>query len=210
MLVNLFCVSLGVLFGWAFFRISQFHIEKRTQDIEKLAHVKKKGTLWLYIGFSAWGFALISAVVADMNARFEIMFLFSLCLSIGWIDWLISKIPNELLLGMILCKLLFLLADHRAPFIKQGLIGLALAFLIFMIPSLLGMPIGGGDIKYAAVIGFCFGLFPFFQVLLIMAAAQGAYLLYLLITKKGNWKTFAPMGPFISLGVMITALCPVL
>ena len=72
------------------------------------------------------------------------------------------------------------------------------------------VPVGIGDIKYGAVAGFYFGALGFIEVMLVMSAAELIYLGYLLITGKGNWKTWAPMGPYISVGMLFTALFPLI
>ena len=74
---------------------------------------------------------------------------------------------------------------------------------------LIGIPIGTGDVKYSAAIGYCLGAFGYLQAALIMAAGLLIYLIYLVATKKGSLKTAVPMGPYLSLGVIVTALYPV-
>ena len=206
MLNNVISIFIGFILGWAFYKITVIDLENRTQDLAKLDHVKSKCSMWSFIGLTVLGTGIICVIISNLTTRYEVMILFCICLSISWVDWLISKIPNEFLLALLLCKLLFMLLDHQEEFLKQGLIGFAAASFLFLIPSIIGIPIGAGDIKFAAVIGFYFGLMPFVQIILIMAVALLAYLVYLLITKKGSWKTMAPMGPFFSFGVMLTAL----
>jgi len=67
---------------------------------------------------------------------------------------------------------------------------------------------GAGDVKFAGVIGFAFGFYSFFQAMVLMGFMVLLYLLYLLITKKGNLKTATPMGPYLSLGLVLTMLFP--
>lgn len=201
---------MGLVMGWAFYRIALFLIEKRTQSLEIIRKIKQKSRMWLYTGFSACGYAFVSLILPHSSERYQTMLLFSICLCIGWIDWLIRKIPNELLLALILCKVVFLTTGHHLAFLIQGLIGLAIGFFVFMLPSILKIPIGAGDIKYAAVIGFYLGVLNFIQVMLVTALALLIYLVYLLITKKGNWKTAAAMGPYLSLGSIFTVLFPIM
>lgn len=199
----------GILMGLAFYQISAVQIENRTADILILQKVKRKSDVALFIGFTALGFGLIGMIVADRSARFETMVLFCICLCIGWIDFLIRRIPNELVLSIVLCKVLFLCVHHEFGSLLQSLIGLAAALFIFLIPFQIKMPIGTGDIKYAAVVGFYLGVLGFLQVMAVMAAALMVYLVYLLATKKGSWRTAAAMGPYISLGVIVATLFPI-
>ena len=209
-LVSVFFAAMGLGAGWIFYKISASLIERKTADNEKIAKVKLRSSMWMYAGISALGFALISIIIPHSMTRYETMLLFSICLSIGWIDWLIRKIPNELLLSLILCKAAFLLYNGHPELLIQGFIGLAVGFIVFSLPSLLRIPIGAGDIKYAAVVGFYFGVFSFIEVMVVMAAALAIYLLYLMITKKGNLRTSAAMGPYISVGILFTALFPMI
>ena len=202
-------VLMGLGLGCIFYAISLFQIQSRTADIGILRKAKQKSSAAIYVCLSAVGFGFIGAIVSS-TSKYEIMTLFCICLCIGWIDWQIRIIPNELLLSLILCKIVFLIVDRQLGFLLQGLIGLGAGLVVFLIPSLLGMQIGAGDIKYAAVVGFYLGAIDFIQVMLIMAAGLFVYLIYLLITKKGSWKTAAAIGPYISLGVLFTAIFPII
>jgi leader peptidase (prepilin peptidase)/N-methyltransferase len=89
------------------------------------------------------------------------------------------------------------------------LIGFAAGFMLFQVPAMLGISIGWGDVKYAGAAGFYLGLAGLFQAILIMAIGMGLYGIYLKITKKGNLKTRVPMGPYLSLGMMLAILIPI-
>lgn len=201
---------LGFAVGWIFYFLTVFLATKKTTDEAKIETLKKAKCKWAYVLLSAIGFGLICVFITNPVMRYETMLLFSICLSIGWVDGMIRKIPNEWLLALIVCKIAFLFIDRQLGFLVQGLIGLAAGFILFMLPSFLGIPIGAGDIKYAAVVGFYFGAYGFIQVVLVMALGLFLYLLYLLITKKGSLKTAAAIGPYISIGVMFTVLFPLL
>jgi leader peptidase (prepilin peptidase)/N-methyltransferase len=72
------------------------------------------------------------------------------------------------------------------------------------------MNIGWGDVKYAGVVGFYIGLTGLFQAIMIMSISLGVFAIYLLLSKKGNLKTMAPMGPAFSLGFFVTILFPII
>lgn len=205
-----FFAGIGFAIGWLFHKISVFLIEKKSADSDKIAKAKQKSSKLVYGGISALGFSIISIIIPNSMARYETMVLFSICLSIGWIDWMIRKIPNELLLSLIVTKAVFLIYDGQPELLIQGFIGFAVGFIVFSLPSLLRIPIGAGDVKYAAVVGFYFGVYSFIEVMVVMAVGLAIYLLYLLITKKGNMRTSAAMGPYISLGILFTALFPLI
>jgi cbb3-type cytochrome oxidase subunit 3 len=52
-------------------------------------------------------------------------------------------------------------------------------------------------------LGFVFGIVNFALAMLAMSILLMLYWVYLKKTKKGNMKTSAPMGPFLSAGVML-------
>jgi prepilin signal peptidase PulO-like enzyme (type II secretory pathway) len=63
---------------------------------------------------------------------------------------------------------------------------------------------GAGDVKYSAVIGVCIYAMGYFQSMVFMGIFVAIYLVYLKITRKGGLKTLVPMGPFLSVGTVIS------
>lgn len=92
----------------------------------------------------------------------------------------------------------------------MSLIGIAVSFLIFYIPKLVGLYMGNGDVKLSAVFGFALGFVGYIQAMVVMAVISVLLLLVLIITKKGNGKTKTPMGPALSIGAVLTVLLPLL
>lgn len=214
---QLFRYSVGALSGLAagflFNRLAAFQITKRTNDPVKKETVKKT---WLVLVWALISSGLFVAVVLkqpDLLRRIEYCVYISLALNISVVDWLIRKIPNGLLLALMLTKLIFTVYDIigegtlRVAW-KPPVVGLAVGLGLFIIPSFFGIMIGAGDVKFAGVIGFCLGFSGFIQSMVIMAAALMVYLIYLIVTHKGNLKTPAAMGPFLSLGAIVTLLLP--
>ena len=78
-----------------------------------------------------------------------------LAIAIG--DSLIRKIPNSLLLVMIITQAAYIayvcITSHTTYALINAGIGFFLGFLAFTIPSFLKVPVGAGDVKYSAVIG---------------------------------------------------------
>jgi prepilin signal peptidase PulO-like enzyme (type II secretory pathway) len=83
-------------------------------------------------------------------------------------------------------------------------VGFFVGMVVCLIPGMLKIPMGAGDVKYNAVIGICLYATGYFQAMIFMALFVALYYLYLKITKKGGMKTMAPMGPFLSAGTVIT------
>ena len=137
----------------------------------------------------------------------------AIVLNIAAVDFSIRKIPNELLLALMLVKIIFsVIALVRGipafDVILAPFIGLAVGFLLFSVPSMFKINIGAGDIKFSAVIGFCLGYYLFLQAMILMAVILLVYLLFLLATRKGNLKTATAMGPYLAIGTVLTMLFP--
>lgn len=204
---------LGLLAALAFNRIAIFQIKKRTDENAKIEAVSNTATVVIWMLLSGAMFAATFALMKDTAARLEAIAYISIAISIGIVDLDIKKIPNSSVLAIMLVRTAALVyAIATGVPIKESLIpslaGLAAGFILYQLPMLVGIPIGTGDVKYSAAIGYCLGAFGYLQAALIMAAGLIVYLIYLVATKKGSLKTAVPMGPYLSLGVVITVLFP--
>jgi Flp pilus assembly protein protease CpaA len=205
-------LALGALAGYPARMLSCRLIEDRVESVpeSKLMQGRYSLPLWMSassLGWCAIALALPTASVAQLAYTIAI---FEIVLCISAVDGLIRKIPNELLISLILMFLASRLTEGGFTGIKSNLFGAILASVVFLVPSRLGLNIGWGDVKYAFVAGLCFGLLSFVQIMLVAAAGLGVYAVYLYATKKGTLKSSAAMGPYISLGVVATMLFPIL
>ena len=210
--------ALGLIIGFVFNRVTVYQISKRSTDDNKKKFFNKPSVLPISLLVYAICFALVFRLYSDdLFKKIEYLIIISIALNITAVDYLIRKIPNESLLALMLSKTVFLaiqlvgnanLAENFWKTVKPSVIGLVVGFGIFLIPSLLHIMIGVGDIKYSGVIGYCMGLGYFLQSMAIMGIALLIYLAYLLITRKGNLKTPAAIGPYLSLGVVLTIFLP--
>lgn len=223
MLDYIVAAILGLISGFVFNRLAVMQIAKRSKEPEKQNKLKKPVILilWLILSVIAFvslvylysekyfpdkGFEYISKVV-EYSIYMAIVF------NIAAVDFTIRKIPNELLLALMLTKIIFTVISlvKGAPAFDTLLtpvIGLAVGFLLFSIPSMFKINIGAGDVKFSAVIGFCLGYYYFLQAMIIMAVILLVYLLFLLVTRKGNLKTLTAIGPYLAFGAVITMLFP--
>ncbi len=205
--------ALGLLAALAFNRIAVFQIKQRTDETSKIEAVKNTAAIVIWVLLSGILFAAVFAIIKDTPARIEAVAYISIAISIGVVDLDIKKIPNSSVLALLLIRTGFLIYSIAtgAP-LKETLIpslaGLAGGFILYQLPMFFGIPIGTGDVKYSAAIGYCLGAFGYLQAALIMAAGLVIYLIYLVATKKGSLKTAVPMGPYLSLGVVFTVLFP--
>lgn len=204
---------LGVLAALAFNRISIFQVKRRTDENAKLEAISTPAAVAVWVILSGILFAAAFAMFKSTAQRLEVIAYISIAVSIGIVDLDIKKIPNSSVLALMIIRTASIIwsAVSGVP-IKQtlipSLIGLAAGFILYQLPTLIGIPIGTGDVKYSAAIGYCLGAFGYLQAALIMAAGLVVYLIYLIATKKGSLKTAVPMGPCLSLGVVVTALFP--
>lgn len=206
--------ALGTLAALAFNRIAIFQIKRRTQETSKIEAVKNMAVIVAWVLLSGVLFAVSFLRYSDTAARLEAVAYISVAIAIGIVDLDIKKIPNSSVLALLIIRTVAIVyAIATGVPVKEtlipSLIGLAAGFILYQLPMLVGVPIGTGDVKYSAAIGYCLGVFGFLQASLIMAAGLLIFLVYLLATKKGSLKTSVPMGPYLSLGAVITVLFPV-
>lgn len=205
---------LGIPAALAFNRIALFQIEKRTKETAKTEAVRNTVLIAAWTVLSCALFAVAFAVIKDTALRIEAVAYISVALSIAVVDLDIKKIPNSSVLALLIIRtaaLVYAIAAKGTPLkecLIPSLVGLAGGFILYQLPMFFGIPIGTGDVKYSAAIGYCLGAFGYLQAALIMAAGLLIFLVYLTVTKKGTRKTAVPMGPFLSLGAVATVLFP--
>ena len=204
---------LGILAALAFNRIAIFQIKRRTDENAKIEAISNAAVIVAWVLISCLLFAAAFAVFETTAARLEAIAYISVAISIGVVDLDIKKIPNSSVLALMIIRTVALayMIVTGVPVkltLIPSLIGLAAGFILYQLPMLIGIPIGTGDVKYSAAIGYCLGAFGYLQAALIMAAGLVIYLVYLIASKKGSLKTAVPMGPYLSLGVVVTALFP--
>lgn len=205
---------LGLISGLLLNKISFLQISARTKDEAKIKRTKELYILPGWMLISALLFNLVCWKYSDYYSRIEYILYLFIILDIAFVDQIVRKIPNINVLGMFVVKIVFIAiqifngAEVKAV-IVPSILGLGIGAVLFFIPSLFAKYIGAGDIKYCAAIGFCFGIYDFLQAMIIMAVAMLFLLIYLMATHKGNLKTLSAMGPYLSLGVIVTIIFPV-
>lgn len=211
MLKFLIALVAGCVMGGLSLWLTDFLIEKRVESAGETVPKADRFRSYIIWGtLSAAAYAIILHITGFGIMFIECALLFSLCLCLSAVDYRIRKIPNELLLAIIATKAVMLAIDYKPQNLTKSIIGLVFGLIVFMIPSYLGISIGWGDIKYAAAAGFYLGAVSLLQAIIIMALGLGVYAIYLFITKKGNLKTAAALGPYISLGIIVSMLFPII
>lgn len=131
--------------------------------------------------------------------------LLTLCESVAIIDIHERIIPNELCLFIIIVTIVFGLpglfgaAGFPEFSIKRSLLGLAICFAIFCLPSALSKKVGAGDVKLAAAMGFCLGLgYSLLSIILMGVFVLGYTVLQNKVPTLRMIKNMIPMGPFLA------------
>lgn len=195
----------GLVMGFVSKQVTKILIINRNGDIKgsKILDGTYSSLFW---GLSsAVGYVVITALFFGNTLRMiECVLVFSVCLIIPAVDFEIKKIPNELLLSLLLLKIVMLVLS-KGNF-SDAIFGMLFAATVFLAPTKIGKTIGAGDIKLAMIVGFFVGPVGFIQTIAIMGLSLSIYLAYLMVTRKGGLKTSTALGPYISLGFIIT-LC---
>lgn len=154
--------------------------------------------------------------VVNINRISEIIYILLMllaCILIYVTDLHHRIIPNEILLLMLVAKLIIgipaLFGVTWVPEfnIISSLIGFVAGFVVFMIPAFIGKSVGAGDIKLAAVMGFCLGINGLLYAIVLMGIGV---LIYEFIKGRSSLKNamyeMIPMGPFMSVAMMVVML----
>ncbi len=167
--------------------------------------------IWVLAGLlMGCGIALLKT---DWPRTIEIFLLVFILLSLSLVDAKIRKIPNSLLMALIALRLGVLIYGTITGELPgnewlNSLIGAVIGWLIFTIPGMIGLTVGWGDVKFAAVSGFYLKIIGLVQAMLVMSLIILIYGLILIIVKKGSLKTAVAYGPALSAGVIVTTLLP--
>jgi len=196
----------GVIIGWTLLKVTIALIRKRVDSAPEhwLINGKKAPIIWeVFTGVGWLGFVLAYGMTLK---ALEGIFVFSVCLVLSAVDMRIRKIPNELLLVIMIGAIVFILWDNSLANIKDHILGLGVGAGIFLAPFKIGRQAGAGDIKYAATIGFFLGIYSAVVAFVVMSAIFFLYTAMLFITKKGDLKTKTALGPYMSLGFMVALI----
>ena len=211
----------GVFLGIVTIPLAKKLTLSRTDDPGVVAPLNKTPLRLLTV---ILGIAASAGIIFSPNTEAEIiqyLLLLVPIFSIAFVDALVRKIPNPLLLAMLIVDIGFLIyncvllgkaanpADEIVKTVFGFIISFGFGFIVCLLPSLLKIPMGAGDIKYSAVIGATLYLMGYFQAMVLMSLLVALFWIILKITKKGNIKTQVPMGPFLSIGTVITMCFPI-
>lgn len=209
--VVVYALTAGAILGLFCYELTCKLIQARVKEPVKSSLVDGERILLFWMIAFSLCFAIIAVLLRnDILLTVECMILFSIFVSLSVTDIVIKKIPNELLLLLILNKAVFVLLRSDYSTLFQNVIGMIVGLILFMLPMFFGAKIGMGDVKFSAVIGLYYGIWGLLQTVIIMAVGLVIYTVYLYATKKGSLKTSAAIGPYLSIGAMISAMYPLI
>lgn len=219
MVIEIFVkIIIGVAYGFVLtflsLPISKKLILNRSEDPGDTLALKDKRNIVLIALAGVASSVAMMLLVKDNAELVRNMLLLIPMLSIALVDSLIRKIPNSLLLTMIIMQggylaYICIVGKTTQPLVTSAL-GFFIGFVGCTLPSILRIPVGAGDVKYSAVIGLCIYFTGYVQAMMVMGVSALLLLVALKITKKGGLKTMVPMGPLLSLGSVITMCYPML
>lgn len=204
----LISILYGAVVGVVTVPVSKRLVLARTEDPVKAAPL---GKAYFYILSVAVGIIASFALVftaSDTALMIRNLALLIPLMLLSYVDILIRKIPNSTLLAMIIVQVVYAvyysITNKTADIFPKIFVGFMIGMLISFVPGIFKIPMGAGDKKLSAVIGICIYAVGYFQSMIIMAILVALFYLYLKISKKGNIKTLIPMGPFLSVGAVVS------
>lgn len=133
------------------------------------------------------------------------MFILLICLALmAWTDWKYRKIPNHILIFLMVVKVLELPGNDIWMLISCGTGFLAGGGLLLGCRLLFRGGIGAGDVKLFAVLGCWLGVQNIMIAAWLTAVLAACFSLALLLFRKINVREGLPMAPFVLAGVIGT------
>lgn len=206
-------VAWGIILGVVTIFASKKLTLKRTEDPVKAAPIDTPlfKVMSIVVGIIASVAVMLTATDTALVIRNELLLI--PIASIAVVDSLVRKIPNPLLLLMIIIQAVYLtyysITNDVSILLTAGF-GFFIGFASCAFTTLLKVPVGAGDTKYCACLGLCIYFQLFLQSMVIVGLLAVVCLIYLKVTKKGGIKTLIPLGPLISLASVISLCFPFL
>lgn len=189
---------IGAVTGVLMKKTTDFLISQRVKTItnHQLSGSVTKTIFWAMLNATIW---LVFVKLNGLEPKtLECMLLFSICVILSAVDISIKKIPNELVLMTLFVGGAFIITGQPITSIGMNIFGLVIGFIIFFLPAIIGKGAGWGDVKYAAAVGFCLGVYGIISAIMIMTFFLMIYTAYLIIRRKGNLKSKVALGPFMA------------
>lgn len=203
-------ILLGSLAGLFMKKITALLIRSRVKGKEDIEKTPRKYTVlvWILLFSSLWMTAVLVGGLSIESVRFALVG--TICFTLSAVDLKIRKIPNELLLSLLIIQIISLIIGWDLNDLLTSVGGMIAGLILFILPSYIGKAAGLGDVKFAAATGFILGFHGLIVAVLIMALIIILYTAYLIITKKGGLKTKLALGPYMTTGIIAVMVINIL
>ena len=217
--------GLGLFSGLMLYFLALHHVRVRSEfdkkNIYKKIQNRKYALVWMLVTMLMF---LVIAYCQSVNGHIEnyydcwllirIILFAVLAIDVSAVDILMRRIPNAILLGMLLLEAVNIglntwIGQDLVEQLFQAIIGAAIAYGIFSLPMAFKLTAGMGDVKYSVLLGFMLGAGNFFEAMAVMSIMNLLVFFYLVVVGKGNLKTAVPMAPLLSTGAMVALLAPI-
>lgn len=135
------------------------------------------------------------------------------CFGIAWIDRKTKRIPNKILLVLLVVRTVLFLGEWLAypsvgfSVVISSVLGMILGGGLFLLCYLLTRGgVGMGDVKLFSVMGYYLGNGAIMPAMFFTVVISAVYSIVQLIRKKTKLKDEIPFAPFALVGIMITML----
>lgn len=167
-------------------------------------------TFVIYLGVSIWILLSREAKGLTMPEAIQDILLWDGMFLVAVIDGKVKKIPNKLLLFLLLLRILCM---------AVSIVTAPDALLVILLSSLIGMAVGGGiiltmllfskgsvgagDLKMFAILGLYFGLQGLIQTMIYTLFSAALFACVLLLLRKAKMRSTMPMAPFMLWGLTL-------
>lgn len=150
-------------------------------------------------GLALWG-AYVWWRTPALEQMLPALVVTGLLVTISLVDFQVRRIPNALVLALLLWALVQALWLGQPTPVAAGLGLLAGGGLLFLIALAGRGAMGAGDVKLAAALGAVLGYPLILGALFFGVLAAGAGALVLLATRRAGRKDYMAYGPYLALG----------
>lgn len=132
---------------------------------------------------------------------------FTLLLLVSYQDLKKRKIPDLYIIFILITGLFSCCLSEQPLSIPERIAGaFCISFPMFLLTFSRPRAFGGGDIKLMAVCGFYLGPRRITSAAVIALFLAVVYSLLCILIKKADKNTTIPLGPFLSIGMLISTL----
>ena len=175
-----------------------------------------KSPKWIWIVFSAMAITMVWRMEEkDLEGLIflKIYLMMSFLAAAAWIDWEKQKVPNRLLLAMLVGRVIFWILEFfvKDKNFSQQLLedwtGCGMVLLLLLVLTFLGRgAFGMGDIKLLGLISLYCGLFWTCDCFFYGLFLAGAVSVSLLVAGKKRWHDRIAFVPFLLMGYWLRAI----